>query len=222
MDEFTQHSSHIRPSYRVAYFGHKRLVESAIIIFLTCSSAIVTPTIAKPLRSPEQLKSSNRACQATSLKELILDCSYRPGAGAFTSSPHLRLIQASLSFKVKGENYMSLSLQIANEDTVRLVERRIVFIEIDDTKGNNYLRRSLPHTDLSLIKPSKTRTFSEKLLVGSFLPGDYIISLWIPSPEPKETYDRKRNFLLGGENVAVPDTGLNTLAQFTVLRSSKR
>jgi hypothetical protein len=222
MDEFTQYPSHIRQSYSVPHFGYKRLVVSAIVIFLSCSSAIVPPSNAEPLQSPGPPESSNGVCQATTDKELILDCSYRAGSGEFVSSPHLRLIHASLSFEVKGENYMSLSLHIANEDTVRLAERRTAFIEIDDAKGNNYLRRPLPHTDLGLVEPGKTRTFSEKLLVGSFLPGDYIISLWIPSPEPEETYNSRKNFLLRGENVADPETALNKLAHFTVLRSSKR
>ena len=117
---------------------------------------------------------------------------------------------------------MSLSLQIANEDTFRLAEQRTVFIEVDDTKGNNYLRRPLPHTDLGLVGPGQTRTFSEKVLVGSFQPGDYIIFLWIPSAETGQTYNSKKNFLLGGESVAIPDSGLNKLAQFKVIHSSKR
>ena len=195
---------------------------SAIIIFFSFSSTIVPPGRGEPLQSPEPPKSSNRVCQATTAKELILDCSYRAGTGAFVSSPHMRLIHASLSFEVKGESYMSLSLQIANEDTVRLAERRTAFIEIDDTKGNNYLRRPLSHTDLGLVEPGETRTFSEKLLVGSFPPGDYIIFLWIPSSETAQTYNSKENFLLGGESVASPDNGLNRLAQFKVIHSSKR
>ena len=222
MDEFTRYSSHNRQSYSVPPFGYKRLVVSALIIFFSFPSSLVLPGHADLLQSPEPPKSSNRFCQATTAKELILDCSYRAGTGAFVSSPHLRLVHASLSFEVKGENYMSLSLQIANEDTVRLAERRTAFIEIDDTKGNNYLRRPLPHTDLGLVEPGETRTFSEKLLVGSFLPGDYFIFLWIPSSETDQTHNSKQNFLLGGESVASPDSGLNRLAQFKVIHSSKR
>ena len=108
---------------------------SAMIIFFSFPSSIVPPSHAEPLQSPEPPKSANRVCQATTAKELILDCSYGAGTGAFVSSPHLRLIHASLSFEVKGENYMSLSLEIANDDTVRLAERRTAFIEIDDPKS---------------------------------------------------------------------------------------
>jgi hypothetical protein len=193
------------------------------MIFFSFLFAIVRPSYADFHQSPEPPRqSSNGLCQATTAKDLNLDCSYRPGTGPFVSSPHLRLTHASFSFEVKGENYMSLSLQIANEDSVRLVERRTVFIEIDDKKGNNYLRRPLSHTDLSFVKPGEIRTFSEKLLVGSFQPGDYTIFLWIPSLEAGQTFNPKHNFLLGGESVGNPDNGLNKLAQFTVIRPSKR
>jgi hypothetical protein len=117
---------------------------------------------------------------------------------------------------------MSLSLKISNEDAAPLAERRTVFIEVDDTKGNNYLRRPLLHTDLSLVKPGDVRTFSEKLLVGSFQPGDYVIYLWIPSSETGQTYNARQNFLLGGENVATLDNALNKVAQFKVIHSSGR
>jgi hypothetical protein len=222
MEEFTRNAAHNRQRYSVAQFGYKTLVMSAIITLLSFYCGIVRPSRAEPLQSSEPPKSSDDVCQATTAKDLVLDCSYRAGLEAFVSSPHLRLIHASLSFEVRGENYMSLSLQIANDDTVRLAERRTAFIEIDDTNGNNYLRRPLPHTDLGLVEPGETRTFSEKLLVGSFRPGDYIIFLWIPSSEAGQTYNSNQSLLLGGENVASPDKGLNKLAQFKVIHSSKR
>jgi len=221
MQKFNRYTSHNRQSNSAPHLGYKRLVVSTIIVFFSFSFTIVQPSYAGLHQFPEPPKTSN-LCQVTTAKELILDCPYRPGTGAVVGSPHLRLIHASLSFEVKGENYMSLSLQIANEDTFRLAEQRTVFIEVDDTKGNNYLRRPLPHTDLGLVGPGQTRTFSEKVLVGSFQPGDYIIFLWIPSAETGQTYNSKKNFLLGGESVAIPDSGLNKLAQFKVIHSSKR
>lgn len=221
MDEFTQHAAHDRQRYSVAQSGYKTVVVSAIITLLSFSCGIVRPSRAELLPSSEPPKSSDDVCQATTAKDLVLDCSYRAGTVAFVRSPHLRLIHVSLSFEVKGENYMSLSLQIANDAAVRLAERRTAFIEIDDTNGNNYLRRPLPHTDLGLVEPGETRTFSEKLLVGSFRPGDYIIFLWIPSSEAGQTYNPNQSLLLGGENVASPDKGLNKLAQFKVIHASK-
>ena len=153
MDEFARYAAHNLQRYSVAHFGYMRLVVSAITILFSFSCGIVRPSHAEALQSPEPPKSSDHVCQATTAKELVLDCSYRAGTEAFVSSPHLRLIDASFSLEVKGENYMSLSLQIANEDTVRLAERRTAFIEIDDTNGNNFLRRPLPHTDLGLVEP---------------------------------------------------------------------
>jgi hypothetical protein len=222
MDEFTRYSAHNRQCSSAAHFGYETLVASAIITLISFSCGIVRPIHAEWLQSSESPKSLNRVCQAATAKELVLDCSYRAGTGEFVSAPHLRLIHALLSFEVKGENYMSLSLQISNEDTFRLAERRTVFIEIDDANGSNYLRRPLTHTDLGLVGPGETRTFSEKLLVGSLRPGDYIIYLWIPSSENGQTYNSNRSLLLGGENVASPDKGLNELAQFKVIQSSKR
>lgn len=222
MDKFTRYAAHKCLCYSVAHFGYTRLAVSAITILFSISFGIVQHSHAEFLQSPEPAESSTHVCQTATAKELVLDCSYRVGTRAFVSSPHLRLIHAFFSFEVKGENYMYLSLQIANEDTVRLAERRSAFIEIDDVKGNNYLRRPLTHTDLGLVEPGKTRTFSEKLLVGSFQPGDYILYLWIPSSEAGQTYNSNQSFLLGGENVASPDKGLNKLAQFRVIHSSKR
>jgi hypothetical protein len=188
---------------------------------IACSVCI---GFASPARFQLTAQSVNSpgACQTTVAKDLSLDCLYGAGTTSRDGSPHLWLKHASISFEVKGESYMSVSLQIKNEDTERFAERRTVFIEIDDTKGVNYLRRALRHADLGLLEPGETRVFFERLLVGAFRPGEYIISLWIPSPEPGETYNSRRNFLLRGENVADPDTGLNKLAQFTVLPSSKR
>jgi len=199
-----------------------RFAEAAAWLSLFMCTASVLPACSKTPQSSAPAKEFQHLCQATTANNLVLDCAYRLGTTRLASSPHLRLIHASMSFEIKGESYMSLSLLIANEDTVRFVERRTVFIEIDDPQGKNYLRRALSHVDLSLIDPGGTRAFSEKLLVGSFLPGDYIISLWIPSPDAEHTYNSKRNFLLSGDNVADPETGLNRLAQFTVLRVPKR
>lgn len=221
MHKFSEYASPSYLSNLISNFGYKKHFVSTIIILFNLSFIIVWPSYSGPHQSPEPPESSN-VCEAIVTKKVILDCSYHPGTGAFVSSPHLRLVHASLSFEIKGENYMSLSLQVANEDTVRLAERRPVFVEIDDTKGKNYLRRPLPHTDLDLVGPGETRTFSEKLLVGSLLPGDYIVFLWIPSSETDQTFNSKQNFLLSGESIASPDSGLNKLAQFKVIHSIKR
>ena len=132
------------------------------------------------------------------------------------------LRHASISFQVKGENYLTLSLQFFNTGKNRLTESRRVYLEINDIQGRNYLRRSLTHIDLTIVDPGETRVFTEKLLVATLIPGDYVISLWIPSSQPGQTYDRMHNFLLGGDGVANSKTGLNDLALLTVLPSSKR
>ena len=106
MDEFARYAAHNLQRYSVAHFGYMRLVVSAITILFSFSCGIVRPSHAEALQSPEPPKSSDHVCQATTAKELVLDCSYRAGTEAFVSSPHLRLIHASFSLEVKGENYM--------------------------------------------------------------------------------------------------------------------
>ena len=172
--------------------------------------------------SPPQSAKLQAPCRATVNADFSLDCSYAAGSSALASTPRLRLVQSSLSFDVKSESYMSLSFTITNEDSRRLEEQRPVFLVIDDTKGMNYVRRSLPHVDLGSLKPGETRTFSERLLVPAFNSGDYVISLWIPSSDPGETYKAERNFLLVGETVANETTRLNELAHFTVKRTLRR
>src|SRR6266852_6974541 len=186
--------------------------------FICASSA---PTIAQDVAPPKPAR-LQAPCRVTVSADFSLDCSYVAGSSALASTPHLRLVQASLSFDVKSESYMSLSLTITNEDTHRLEQQRPVFLVIDDTKGMNYVRRLLPHVDLGSLKPNETRTFSERLLVPAFNSGDYVISLWIPSSDPGETYKAERNFLLVGETVANETTRLNELAHFTVKRTLRR
>jgi hypothetical protein len=199
----------------------RRMTPAQVLLGTTLLICFATALTQAQL-TPSQTPSTPAPCRISVSSEFSLDCSYSATTSVPKSTPHLRLEEASISFGVKSENYMSLSLTIANDDTKRLEEQRPVFLVIDDIKGMNYLRRSLPHVDLGSLKPGETRTFSEKLLVGAFNSGEYVISLWIPSSNPGETYKIEQNFLLGGETVANETTRLNELAHFTVKRSFRR
>jgi hypothetical protein len=197
---------------RLAYVTHP-------LMFLLSTVAPCSNAQERVLPEPVKMQSP---CQVTVSAELALDCSYSARESPQPGTSHFRLVHSSLLFSVKSESYMQISLTITNDDAPQLEEKRPVFLVIDDAKGMNYLRRSLPHVDLAALKPGETGIFSERLLVGAFNSGDYIISLWIPSSDPGRTYEVDRNLLLGGESVANPTTRLNQLAQFTVKRSFKR
>jgi hypothetical protein len=173
-----------------------------------------------PLQSNDDKEVLQNSCKVATKKNVDLGCSFGHGPYSVASGSQIWLKHVSLSFEVKGENYLALSLQFSNTGTGHLTEKRSVFLEVNDTQGKNYLRRPLTHVDLSLVEPGETRVFAEKLLVTTLVPGDYIISLWIPSAQPEQTYDRMQNFLLSGDGVANPRTRLNDLANLTVLPSS--
>ena len=63
---------------------------------------------------------------------------------------------------------MKIGLTITNRGPGAISEARIVYIAIDGDDGKNYLRRPLPHVDLSKIAPQQTIAYSETLLSPAF------------------------------------------------------
>lgn len=191
------------------------------ILFL---SVLMNPFSASSRMEPSQAneKRVQTKCKVVTKHEVDLDCSFEAAPHEAAQGPQIWLKRVSLSFEVNDENYLNMRLQLANPGARRFLERRSVYLEINDARGKNYLRRLLPHVDLTSIQPEESRAFDEKLLVAALLPGDYTISLWIPSSQSGQTYDRTQNYLLVGKGIANTDTGLNDLAQLTVLPSSTR
>jgi hypothetical protein len=164
--------------------------------------------------------SSSPHCENAGKKEITITCHYAASPAASPTrdkAPRVVLNDAVLSFKTGNESYMHVEFTFTNESTNLIFDGRSVYIAIDDNSGRNYVRRLLPRIDFRNLVPSVRQKFSERFLVPALQPGDYTIHLWIPSAVPNLKFDPSHNFLLS--NVGVPDqeTGLNTVATFTVV-----
>ena len=117
---------------------------------------------------------------------------------------------------------MRVQLTFTNDSGGKIADQRTVYLAIDEEKGENHMRRSLPHVDLTKLEPGKPTKFQETLLAPAFSRGQYIVSIWIPSTDPSLKFDPTHNFLLSSNGVPEPDTGLNQIAKFTVTTSGRR
>ncbi|HVB55987.1 MAG TPA: hypothetical protein VNE63_06065 [Candidatus Acidoferrales bacterium] len=158
-------------------------------------------------------------CKTAGDTHITITCRYKAiHASANQGGPHIALNRFVVSFSTNDESLMRVDLTFTNEDTKPILEARTIYLAIDDAANHNYLRRILPQVDFRNLAPDKPRTYSDRLLAGSFRPGDYTFHLWIPSPEPSRKFSSADNFLLSSAGVPNPATGLNTLAEFTVRR----
>ena len=128
------------------------------------------------------------------------------------------LNNAVLLFKTSNESHMHVELTFTNEGTDSISDGRLVYLAIDDDSGRNYVRRLLPHIDFRTLVPGAQRTISERLLVPALQPRHYVIRLWIPNPDPALKFDTAHNLLLSSVGVPDPETGLNMIAAFSVVR----
>jgi hypothetical protein len=117
---------------------------------------------------------------------------------------------------------MHVELTFTNDSDTKIAEKRTIYIAFDDAKGENHMRRPLPHVDFTKLEPGKPVTFEETLLAPAFERGIYSISLWIPSNDAALKFDRAHNFLLSDEGVPDTVSGLNRIAKFTATPSSRR
>jgi hypothetical protein len=183
--------------------AHKVAVESA-------ANASVSTT-------PEVVSAPK--CETAGTGKITITCSYtgtlRVPSDAKNSS-RLVLNRAVISLDPKEEGNLHLELTFTSEGEGRMFETRQAYLQIDDDRGRNYVRRVLTNVDFSKFAQGERRTFSEELLVAIFRSGHYIIHLWIPDPDPAKKFDAANAFLLSNVRVADPATGLNTLADFTV------
>jgi hypothetical protein len=116
---------------------------------------------------------------------------------------------------------MHVELTFTNDSDVKITEKRTIYLAFDDAKGENHMRRPLPHVDFTKLEPGKPMTFAETLLAPAFQRGIYSISLWIPSNDAALKFDAAHNFLLSDEGVPETESGLNRIAQFTATPSSR-
>jgi hypothetical protein len=154
----------------------------------------------------------------------IITCVFGAAAPTGTDSravPRIVLNRAVISFVPSDESHMRVELSFTNDSGGKISDQRTVYLAIDDDKGENHMRRSLPHVDFTKLESGKPAQFQETLLAPAFAPGTYIVSLWIPSSDPSLKFDPANNFLLSSADMADPVTGLNRIAKFTVAASAK-
>ena len=117
---------------------------------------------------------------------------------------------------------MHVELTFSNESDAKIEEKRRIYLALDDAKGQNHMRRPLPHVDFTKLEPGKPMTFEERLLAPAFEPGIYSISLWIPSNDAALKFDPAHNILLSNEGVPNTESGLNRIADFTATPSPRK
>jgi len=159
-------------------------------------------------------------CRASGRDQITIACNYPSKRGSESVGkvqPAIVLTRALLSFQPTDESNMRVELTFKNVGSAPISDTRTAYLSVDDAK-RNYVRRVLPHVDFRKLAPGQSLTFSELLLVGAFRAGNYTVHLWIPSSDETLKFDPSKNLLLGNKGVADPDTGLNTLATFTVTR----
>lgn len=163
-------------------------------------------------------------CEIKGTGEIEISCSYSvaPTAAHESATPRVVLDRAVISFETWSESHMHVELTFTNESNTKIGEKRTVYLAFDDSKGQNHMRRPLPHVDFTKLEPGKPMTFEETLLAPAFEPGNYSISLWIPSNEAALKFNPAHNFLLSNEDVPDTESGLNRLAKFTATPSPGR
>jgi hypothetical protein len=160
-------------------------------------------------------------CKAAGKSEITIKCEYKAMPRSSLDSktkPRIALNRSVFWFKTKDDSLMHVELTFTNEDATRISDVRSVYLAIDDQRGQNHMRRALPHADFSKIEPGQTLTFQDTLIAPAFSQGQYTISLWIPASDPSLKFDPAHNLLLNSRDVANPVTGLNTLATFKLER----
>jgi hypothetical protein len=164
-------------------------------------------------------------CETIGTNELTLTCAYSASSPVDADSrtaPRIILNRAVISFIPSNDSHMRVELTFTNESGSKIVDRRTAYLAIDDDKGENHMRRSLPHVDFTKLELDKPVAFQETLPAPAFSPGTYLILLWIPSTDPSLRFDPKHNFLVSSNGVTLPASGLNQIGKFTITVSSRR
>jgi hypothetical protein len=163
-------------------------------------------------------------CETKGTRELTISCKYSVTAATpqESTTPRVALNRALISFEPWDESHMHVELTFTNDSDKKIAEMRTIYLAFDDAKGENHMRRPLPHVDFTKLEPGKPITFEETLLAPAFGPGTYSISLWIPSNDAALKFDRAHNLLLSNEGVPDTESGLNRIAKFTATPAPQR
>jgi hypothetical protein len=207
-------------------------VKTKIAVLTLTLTRLVSPALVAPcavvLRGkPPAIQASDSppTCETVGTNELTLTCAYSAGSPANADSrtaPRIILNRAVISFIPSNDSHMRVQLTFTNESGSKIADRRTVYLAIDDDKGENHMRRSMPHVDFTKLELDKPVTFQETLPAPAFSPGTYLISLWIPSNDPSLRFDPKHNFFVSSNGVSLPASGLNQIGKFTVTVSNRR
>jgi hypothetical protein len=197
-----------------------------LIINLLAGIAIVVWLLSiGPRTHASEISTAGPQCETTGTTEVTISCSYSPSTAATapdSSTPRVMLDRAVISFATSTESHMHIELTFTNDTGAKIAERRTVYLAFDDARGENHMRRPLPHMDFTKLEPGKPMKFEEILLAPAFEPGPYTISLWIPSNEDALKFKPAHNFLLSNEGVPDTESGLNHIAKFTAIPSPRR
>jgi hypothetical protein len=158
-------------------------------------------------------------CRVDGASELTITCSYTAGSSFDADSrpaPRIILNRAVISLIPSDGNPMRIELTFTNGTARKIADRRIVYLSIDDEKGQNHMRRPLPDVDFTKLEPGRLTKFQETLLAPAFSAGSYTVSIWIPSIDPSLKFDPTHNLLLSSKGVPDRATGLNRVAEFAV------
>jgi len=163
-------------------------------------------------------------CETKRTGEVTISCSYSATGTAprENSTPRVVLNRVVISFAPSSESHMHVELTFTNDTGMKIAEKRTIYLAFDDAKGENHMRRPLPHVDFTKLEPGKPMMFEERLLAPAFEPGIYSISLWIPSNEAALKFNPAYNFLLSNEGVPNTESGLNRIANFTAAPSPRK
>lgn len=166
-------------------------------------------------------------CDEVQATALTITCTYSgnsstDGPGSDGEAPRIALNRAAISFAPWDESHMHIRLDFTNDGPGKITDKRMVYLTIDDDRGQNHMRRALLHVDFRRLAPGQPMIFDETLLAPAFAPGSYTISLWIPSTDRASEFDPKEDLLLKSSGVAQRLTGLNRIASFALKAGAGR
>jgi len=205
-------------------------MKMAISIFVLVQMSVLRVHVPRVLPLPivsTRPSASQRApqCETAGTDQLAITCMFLPADAGGTDArfvPRVILNRAAISFKTSNESHMRVELSFTNDSGGQISETRTVYLVIDDEKGENHMRRPLPHVDFTKLEPGKLTKFEDTLMAPAFAPGPYVVSLWIPSADLALKFNSAHNFLLSSAGVPDSNSALNRIAKFRAVAPGKR
>jgi hypothetical protein len=204
-----------------------KLAISILTVAQSLAGLVASPHHLLVLQEPTdpQAPVTDSKCETSGTSELTISCTYAAGPpeGVDTrTKPRIILRRAVISFIPSNESHMHVELTFTNDSGSKIADRRTVYLAIDDDKGENRMRRSLPGVNFTQLEPGKPVKFEETLLAPAFSLGAYTVSIWIPSTDPSLRFAPAHNLLLSSNGVPNSATGLNQIAKFNITSTGRR